>query len=357
MGLEHLPLHFVLERNSTIWLCIHVSSQSKIKLLVVGVGSIGERHVRCFQATERAEVAICEPNASLRGEIDERYRVADSHGDLEQALREKGFDGVVLCTPAHLHVAMAAKALTAGASVLIEKPLGTSLAGTEDLLHLRDEKKLTVGIAYVLRLVPALRQARAYLRKNILGKPLHAAVVAGQHFPTYRPAYRDTYYTRHQSGGGAIQDALTHLVHNVEWLLGPTESLFCDASHQMLEGVEVEDTVNVAARNSGVPVSYALNQFQAPNESYLWIHCENGSIKVELRKNRWGFLLRRDDDWTWHHAPVKDRDEMFTTQATAFLDAMEGKENDLSSLEEGIQTLKFNLAALESARSGKRVIL
>ena len=36
------------------------------KVLVVGTGSIGERHVRCILATNRAEVSICETNDSLR---------------------------------------------------------------------------------------------------------------------------------------------------------------------------------------------------------------------------------------------------------------------------------------------------
>ncbi len=34
-------------------------------LLIVGVGSIGLRHLRCFQATGRVRLSICEPDAAL----------------------------------------------------------------------------------------------------------------------------------------------------------------------------------------------------------------------------------------------------------------------------------------------------
>ena len=37
-----------------------------IKALVVGVGSIGERHLRCFQSTGRARLSICEINPEFR---------------------------------------------------------------------------------------------------------------------------------------------------------------------------------------------------------------------------------------------------------------------------------------------------
>ena len=44
-------------------------------VLIVGAGSIGERHLRCFQATGRAEVAFVEINDALRATISERYGV------------------------------------------------------------------------------------------------------------------------------------------------------------------------------------------------------------------------------------------------------------------------------------------
>ena len=44
-------------------------------VLIAGVGSIGERHLRCFQSTGRAEVSFVEVNPSLLATIAERYGV------------------------------------------------------------------------------------------------------------------------------------------------------------------------------------------------------------------------------------------------------------------------------------------
>ena len=55
-------------------------------VLVVGVGSIGERHVRCFLNTGRADVSICEVNPRLLDEVSQRYDIKRAYNDLSFAL-------------------------------------------------------------------------------------------------------------------------------------------------------------------------------------------------------------------------------------------------------------------------------
>ena len=47
------------------------------RVLIVGVGSIGERHLRCFRATGRAEVSFVEINDELRRSVVERRRLGE----------------------------------------------------------------------------------------------------------------------------------------------------------------------------------------------------------------------------------------------------------------------------------------
>jgi predicted dehydrogenase len=78
------------------------------RVLVVGTGSIGERHVRCFQATDRVTVSLCETNADLRRWVAGKYQVDHVFSDLDAALAEPPDVGVI-ATPAHLHIPMAIK--------------------------------------------------------------------------------------------------------------------------------------------------------------------------------------------------------------------------------------------------------
>lgn len=318
-------------------------------VLIVGVGSIGHRHLRCFQATGRANLAICEVNRKLAAEIAGQYGIERVWHDLDAALAEP-FDAAVVTTPAHLHVAMATRLAEAGVHVLIEKPLSTSLDGTEELCRTVARRNVVAAVAYVYHAHPVLGAMREAIRSGRFGRPVQVVATCGQHFPSYRPAYREIYYKDRATGGGAIQDALTHTLNAAEWLVGPIDRLVCDAAHQVLEGVEVEDTVHLLARHGGVLGCYSLNQHQAPNELTLTVICEGGTARFEAHRQRWRWMLTPDGPWHDEDSGPIERDSLFVTQAAGFLDAIDRLAPPPCTLAEGLQTLRVNLAALESAR-------
>lgn len=320
------------------------------KLLVVGVGSIGERHLRCFLTTGRAEAVFVEVNPSLRQTIAERYGVP-GFASLEEALATQPTLAVV-AVPAHLHIEIATQLAERGLHLLIEKPLSTSTAGIERLQQVVRDRGLTAGVAYVYRSHPLLTAMRVAIQDGRCGRPVELIAVSGQHFPTYRPAYRQIYYTNRATGGGAIQDALTHVINAGEWLLGPVERLVADAAHQVLEGVTVEDTVHLLARHGEVMASYSLNQHQAPNEFTLTIICERGTIRWESHENRLRTMLAPSGDWHDETITPLERDTLFVTQAHQFLSSIEAFSPPACSIDEGLQTLRVNLAALASTDGG-----
>jgi predicted dehydrogenase len=320
-------------------------------ILVIGVGSIGERHLRCFQATGRARVSFVEINDALRETIAQRYD-APGFASLEAALATRP-DAAVVATPAHLHLDLAMQLAAEGLHVLVEKPLDVRADGAQQLAEIASERGVLVAVAYVYRCFPALMAMRQALLSGRFGAPLELVAVSGQNFPRYRPAYRETYYTRHATGGGAIQDALTHLLNAGEWLVGPIDRLVADAAHCMLAGVEVEDTVHVLARHGQVLASYSLNQHQAPNELTLTVICKRGVVRWESHLNRWRWTIGPDEPWKEESHEPLPRDAAFIAQAHAFLDAVAGTSPPPCSLAEGLQTLRVNLAALASAASGE----
>lgn len=320
------------------------------RILIVGVGSIGERHLRCFQQTGRCEVAFVEINDALRATIADRYAVR-GHAELDAGLAENPTVAVI-ATPAQTHVPLASKLAEHRIHLLIEKPLSTSLDGIESLRSTIRERNVMAAVAYVYRCHPSLAAMRQAITDGRFGRPVELVAVCGQHFPTYRPAYRSIYYINHATGGGAIQDALTHVVNAGEWLVGPIDRLVADAAHQVLDGVAVEDTVHLLARHRDVLASYSLNQHQAPNETTITVVCERGTVRWESHAHRWRWLATPGDPWHDESFPPLERDTLFIRQANAFLDAVEKLAPVPCSLDEGIQTLRVNLAALASVGRG-----
>jgi predicted dehydrogenase len=101
------------------------------RLLIIGLGSIGERHLRCAVQMGRAEVLACEVNNELRQIVTARYGIREDYESLEAAMAARPTAAVV-CVPAQLHVATATRLAQAGIHLLIEKPLSTSLNGVDN---------------------------------------------------------------------------------------------------------------------------------------------------------------------------------------------------------------------------------
>ena len=324
---------------------------AKKRVLVIGGGSIGERHIRCFQRSGRADVALCEINASVCQRVADTYSLCDVFTDFDSAVASRP-EIAVICTPAHLHVPMAGRVCDIGAHLLVEKPLSVSTDGVDKLISAVRERSLTAAVAYTYRAHPALVEMKRAIDEGRFGRPVHVVVVSGQHFPHYRPAYRETYYTDRATGGGAIQDGLTHLVNAVEWLVGPTTRVVADAEHAMLDGVDMEDTVNVIARHADVMTVYGFNQHQAPTETSLTVVCERGTARYEVNGQRWMSATDPGKDWSVEAEFPFERDDAFVRQANTFLDAVEGRATPVCSFEEGAQTLRAILAILKSTEIG-----
>lgn len=334
-----------------------MTTPAREKVLIIGTGSIGERHLRCFLSTGRADACFCEPNEKQRGVIAERYTAAPGYASLDEALEAEQPTAAVICTPANTHLSIAEKLIARGMALLIEKPLSTSVAEAEKFITISERHTRPVLVAYVARQHLPLMAAREAVRSGKYGKVRHVVVSQGQNFPSFRPAYREIYYARHETGGGAIQDALTHTLNTVEWIAGPLSRIYCDAEHLVLEGVEVEDTVNLLGRSAdNCLVSIGMNQFQAPNESTFWFHCERGSVRVAIHKQEFCEIALGATEWETRSWPDGGRDGVFIRQANEFLDVCAGRQRTaISTVAEALQTLKVQLAALESSRQHKEI--
>jgi predicted dehydrogenase len=325
-------------------------TNSATRILVVGVGSIGERHLRCFGLEGGCRLGLVEPLESRRNDVADRYDVADRFASLDDACRHE-WDAAVICTPANLHVAHAVQLAPRCRGLMIEKPLATDLAEVPKLRVAVAGKP--VQIAYIYRVHPAVEAARKLITEGTIGNVLQITLRSAQDFPRFRPAYREIYYADRRTGGGAIQDAATHMADLAQHLVGRFDWVFCDYGHQALEGVTVEDTVHLAARANGgkVLVSLSLNQFSPGSETRVQVNGALGSVQIRLPEHQYGVLLRgkNDDAWQWSEPLLTDRDEWFRRQARRFLEVLAGRAEPSCTLDEAAHTLAINRAALESA--------
>lgn len=217
-----------------------------MRILVVGCGSIGQRHAE--NAAQLAEVAVHDVSV----EAARACAAATSSRvflRLEEALAW-GPAAVVVATPHRSHLALALQAITTGAHALIEKPLSDTLDGVDDFLRKVDAAGRRAYVVCNMRFHPGPSTLRRSV--GLVGKPLFARAHVGNYLPAMRPErdYRTLYAARRAEGGGVVLDAI-HEIDYLTWTLGEVESVCCQTAMLGSLDVDVEDyaLVSLTHRN------------------------------------------------------------------------------------------------------------
>ncbi|HVX45095.1 MAG TPA: Gfo/Idh/MocA family oxidoreductase [Mycobacteriales bacterium] len=138
-----------------------VSSIShRVPIALVGLGDIGvTAHLPALQRNPDVHVAaLVDPVASRRDAV---AGLAPTFGSVEEVPDD--VRAIVLATPPWVTTSLAASQLRAGRFVLAEKPIATSVAAAEPLLHAPTDR-LQVGLTY--RHDPALEALRSWIAEQ-----------------------------------------------------------------------------------------------------------------------------------------------------------------------------------------------
>ncbi len=324
------------------------------KILVVGGGSIGERHVRCVLATKRAEVSLCELNKDLLKDVAGRYPLAQTFGDFG-AVDLSSFDGVVICTPANLHIKMCRQVVAAGVNVFCEKPLTVKDEGVQELMEEIKQAGVVAGVGFTWRYMPWVDELYRQFKEEAIGELKYINIRVGQHFPHFRPAYKDTYFTKHETGGGAILDVMSHQVSLAQMFTGNVASVCGMYSNSGLLGVEVEDTVDaMLVFAEGSTANIHMNLWQMPSEVAIVLVGTKGSLRYCGESESVGLCSEINGPWSQTRIRA-ERDDNYIAEASNFLNVIEGKEKVRCSIEEAYHTHKVCQGIRQSCDQGKRI--
>jgi len=325
-------------------------------ILIVGGGSIGERHLRCFLATGQVRASLCETRHGRVKELEGRYPIEASFDDFRKAPLSE-FDAVIIGVPAHLHVRMATACARAGVPFLVEKPLAVTLRGVQQLKELVRRRRLVAGVAYVMRSTPCYQKLRELALGGLIGKPRMARFDFGQEFPKYRPDYQRIYYASERTGGGCITDAATHVVNLAEWLFGRPKEVVCLYDRLELKRVECEDCCMLLLRfrKNRALAEVFINQFQKPNMGEIDIIGSEGTLRLDASGAVQSISHCADDANRWRVLEefTYERDDYFVIQAKEFLAALDGKAQPSTSIAEAESTLRVCIAAKKSQKQGR----
>jgi predicted dehydrogenase len=207
-----------------------------VKLLVVGAGSIGARHVA--NAAPLGETAVVDLDAARAARAAAPVG-ATVFERLDDALAWRP-DGVVVATPHETHDAIARRCLPLGRPILVEKPLTPRAAEAAALAA--DADAAGVPLFTVCNMRFHIGPSTLKRTLSALGPVRFARLHYGNYLPNMRPGadYRTLYCARRATGGGVIRDAI-HEIDYACWLFGPVAAVTCVADRLSTLDIDVED--------------------------------------------------------------------------------------------------------------------
>ncbi|HZO90977.1 MAG TPA: Gfo/Idh/MocA family oxidoreductase [Chthonomonadaceae bacterium] len=324
-----------------------------MKLLVVGCGSIGARHLRLLHAMGGHILLAYDPQPEGRARAEALGAL--TFGDYAAALAAAP-DAALICSPTHLHAAQARQAAEAGCHLFVEKPLSHTLEGMEELLALCAARALRLMVGYPMRFQPGLRRVKEWLEAGEIGRVLCGTIHCGQYMPETYPwkaNYAQGYVARREWGGGVTLDA-SHELDYAGWLFGPAceVSALADTLHLQME---TEDVSLVTVRYAGGALFHIhLNYLDPVMTRRCEITGTEGMIRWEETEETVRLWTRRTRQWRCERVPCPP-DAMYRAELTHFLECVQSGQTPLCDGVAGREAVAVALAALQSSAQ-KRVV-
>ena len=142
---------------------------STLGVAIVGTGMIGAVHRRAAVLAGATVRGVAASSPARAQEVAQAWGVSRGYGGIEDVIADPQVQVVHVCTPNHLHRAMAQAALEAGKHVVCEKPLATSLEDARALAALASSTGLVATVPFVYRYHPVVRAARGRIAQGELG--------------------------------------------------------------------------------------------------------------------------------------------------------------------------------------------
>lgn len=322
------------------------------RVLIVGLGSIGKRHLRIArQLLPHADIRVLRRNEC--DSIPEH-----SNGVFTSIEGVKSFlpQIAVIANPAPFHLSVANALLDCRTHLLIEKPLSTSVDDVQKIIDRSQKLGLILSTGYNLRFLLSLQKYRALLADEIVGKVLSVRCEVGQYLPSWRINidYRSSVSAKKELGGGALLE-LSHELDYLRWIFGEVEWVKASISRQSQLDIDVEDIVHLTIGFSSKERDFQL--IGTVNMDFIRHDATRTCIAIGSKGSLlWNGMTgevaiynQGDSNWTRLHDVVQDADDSYKGEWRHFIESVNRKSRPMVDGTDGLKVLHIIKAARESA--------
>ena len=211
-----------------------------VRIGIIGLGNIARQHI---QHIHSGLVRRCVLTAVCSKSRKENLNIKDAvyFSNYKTLINSGECDAVLIATPTLFHREMGEYALNAGLHVLMEKPIGLSVAEGEYLLSMVGEKQV-FALMLNQRLDPVFQKMKTLIERGEIGTLQRTSWIMTNWFrPDVYFKISDWRATWRGEGGGLLVNQCIHNLDIFQWLCGMPESVTGFCSFGKYHPIEVED--------------------------------------------------------------------------------------------------------------------
>jgi len=232
---------------------------SNVRFGLIGFGLFGAHHGKAIAGAAGAELAaIAVRSAASQEAAKAEYPQATIYGDYRELAARSDLDVINIVAPNSLHYETALAALSAGKSILLEKPMALRVEHCDQLLEVAKQQGKIIAVNHELRHSSLWGGVKQLIEEDAIGKP-QAALIELSRFP-YRQGSDGWRWDPERVGNWILEEPI-HFFDLARWYLEPCGdpiSVYAQATSRHPDRPELKDnfTATVNHANGGYAVVY-----------------------------------------------------------------------------------------------------
>jgi len=325
-----------------------------MKILIVGMGSIGLRHLNnILSLYPESEIIVLRHSKAVETEIIPG--ISRFFYSLSDAI-EANPDVAFLTNPAPFHIPVALELAKHGIHIFIEKPLSHDLNGVYEFLKICKKNNIVVMIGYNLRYKKSLSILKDTINSGLIGRILSFRCEVGQYLPDWRikTDYHHSVSARKELGGGVLLE-LSHEIDFARLLLGEFDTVCAISGKYSDLDIDVEDIAEITIQfRSGVVGNIHLDMVNQAKTRNCQIIGSKGTLFWDVLDNSLKLFSRGSSEWSYLIPPyIIDTNQTYLDEIQHFFDCIRESRVPAVSIMDGIAVLEI-IHAIRESSSEKR---
>jgi len=331
-------------------------SYEGLKILIIGLGSMGKRRIRNLKANGVNFIAGVDLREDRREEVRNSYNIP-VFKTLEEALRYSQYSAWIISVPPHIHHIYMQEALKNNTASFIE----ASVVDSDIIEIIAEAKKRNVFFApsYTLFFHPAIKKIAQILENGLLGKVSNVLYHSGQYLPDWHSYEKvSDYYVARRETGGAREIVPFELTW-MTMLFGIPDRVACfyKKTIDIEGGKDIDDTYNLLLEYKNFMINLCVDVVSRHATRRLLINGEQKQLIWDWDKN---FIELYDPiKQEWENISYETEkaqsgynknitETMYNEEIAAFLGALTNNASFLNTLEKDHKVLQLLYTAEKS---------